>query len=60
MLCKFKLKKISEEIKMNYELVDTILYTAEEGSASIKVIVDSTNITCGLHNNQLQKYLEKI
>ncbi|MBE6496379.1 MAG: HNH endonuclease [Methanobrevibacter thaueri] len=26
---------------MNYELVDTILYTGEEGSVSIKVIVDN-------------------
>ena len=31
---------------MNYELVDTIWYSGEDGSASIKVIVDSTNITC--------------
>lgn len=30
---------------MNYELVDTILYTGEEGSVSIKVIVDSKNST---------------
>lgn len=30
---------------MNYELVDTIGYTCEEGSANIKVIIDYENTT---------------
>jgi len=44
---------------MNYELVDTILYTGEDGSASIKVIVDDENNTMWTTQQSMAELFKK-
>ncbi len=44
---------------MNNELVDTILYTGEEGSASIKVIVDDENNTMWTTQQSMAELFKK-
>ena len=44
---------------MNNELVDTILYTCEEGSASIKVIVDDENNTMWTTQQSMAELFKK-
>lgn len=44
---------------MNYELVDTILYTGEEGSVSIKVIVDNKNNTMWTTQQSMAELFKK-
>ena len=44
---------------MNNELVDTILYTGEEGSASIKVIVDDENSTMWTTQQSMAELFKK-
>lgn len=55
----YKFKKIMEKYNMNYELVDTILYTGEDGSASIKVIVDDENNTMWTTQQSMAELFKK-
>lgn len=46
-------------MEKNYELVDTILYTGEDGSASIKVIVDDENNTMWTTQQSMAELFKK-